>query len=143
MAHHRIQITPFADRSDCERMVDYFLNADTPFLVGMGVDRGKLPERHVWIESVLADLERPDHEKDRCYLAWVYDGTPVGHSSINEIKAGDEVFIHLHMWATGLRQGGLGTQFFARSAAEFMRRLSSSACTASRKQRTRRLTALF
>jgi len=121
VADRRIQIRPFADRRDCERMVDYFLNADEAFLEGMGVDPRKLPERQQWIESALLDVERVAHEKDRHYLAWVYDGVPVGHSSINKIKVGEEAFIHLHLWVTGLRKAGLGTEFFAASAAEFMR----------------------
>ncbi|MCU0612115.1 MAG: GNAT family N-acetyltransferase [Candidatus Eisenbacteria bacterium] len=120
-ADPRIQIRPFADRRDCERMVDYFLNADKAFLEGMGVDPGKLPPRREWIESALLDLERPAHEKDRYYLAWIYDGTPVGHASINRIKVGEEAFIHLHLWVKDLRKAGLGTQFFAASAVEFMR----------------------
>jgi RimJ/RimL family protein N-acetyltransferase len=102
-------------------MVDYFLSADETFLVGMGVDPRKLPARQEWIESALLDLECAAHEKDRHYLAWVYDGTPVGHSSINKIKVGEEAHIHLHLWVGGLRKAGLGTQFFAASAVEFMR----------------------
>ena len=121
MADPRIQIRPFVDRRDCERMVDYFLNADETFLEGMGVDPNKLPKRQEWIEAALLDLERAVHEKDRYYLAWIYDGTPVGHSSINKIKVGEEACIHLHLWVEDLRKAGLGTQFFAASAVEFMR----------------------
>lgn len=121
MQDPHIQIRPFANRRDCERMVDYFLNADETFLVGMGVDPNKLPTRQEWIESALLDLERPAHEKDRFYLAWIYDGNPVGHASINKIKVGEEAFIHLHLWVKDLRKAGLGTQFFAASALEFMR----------------------
>lgn len=117
----RARIGPFAERHDYERMIDYFLTADEAFLMGMGVDPKKLPQREAWLESLLLDHERGDGEKERSYLAWVYDGAPVGHSSINQIKLGEEAFIHLHLWVSGLRKKGLGTQFFAASAAEFMR----------------------
>jgi len=118
----RIQIRPFADRCEYERMVDYFLNADEAFLEGMGVDPTKLPQRDAWIESAMLDHARPEGEKDRAYLAWVCDGTLVGHSSINRIKVGEEAFIHLHLWAGSLRKAGLGTRFFEASIAEFMSR---------------------
>jgi RimJ/RimL family protein N-acetyltransferase len=118
----RVQIRPFTGRQDYERMVDYFLTANKQFLKGMGVDATKLPEREVWLESVMRDHERVDGEKERSYLAWVYDGIPVGHSSINKITVDEEAFIHLHLWVGGLRKAGLGTQFFAASAADFMRR---------------------
>jgi RimJ/RimL family protein N-acetyltransferase len=117
-----VQIRPFAERRDYERMIDYFLTADDALLKGMGVDPKKLPQRQAWLESAMLDHERIDAEKERSYLAWVYEGTPVGHSSINKIKVGEEAFIHLHLWVGGLRKAGLGTQYFKASAAEFMRR---------------------
>jgi len=60
-------------------------------------------------------------EKERFYLAWIYEDIVVGHSSINQIKVGEEAFIHLHLWDKALRKTGLGTKFFAASAAEFLR----------------------
>ncbi len=118
----RVQIRPFADRRDYERMVDYFLNADDAFLQGMGVDRKKLLSREAWLESLMLDHQRRDPERDRSYLAWLYDDVPVGHSNINKINFGNHAFIHLHLWTRGLRKSGLGTQYFRASAAEFMRR---------------------
>ena len=117
----QVQVRPFAGRSDYERMIDYFLGADQAFLRGMGVDPKKLPQRQIWLESVLIDHQRIDAEKERSYLAWIHQGTAVGHSSINRIRIGEEAFIHLHLWVSGLRQAGLGTQYFSASAAEFMR----------------------
>lgn len=117
----RMKIMPFADRSDYECMVDYFLTSTEGFLRQMGVDPKKLPQREQWIESVLLDHERPDREKDRSYLKWIYDGTPVGHSSINKIEVGERAFIHMHLWVSDLRWAGLGTQFFMASVAAFIR----------------------
>ena len=116
-----MHIRPFAGRGDYERMIDYFLTADDALLQGMGVDPHKLPQREAWLESAMLDHERMDAQKERAYLAWIYDSTPVGHSSINRIKVGEEAFIHLHLWVAGLRQAGLGTRYFKASAAEFMR----------------------
>jgi RimJ/RimL family protein N-acetyltransferase len=116
-----VQTRPFTERRDYERMIDYFLTADDALLQGMGVDRRLLPPREAWLESVMLDHERIDTEKERSYLAWLYMGTPVGHSSINKIKVGEEAFIHLHLWDRGLRKAGLGTQYFKASAAAFTR----------------------
>lgn len=105
-------------------MVDYFLEADDAFLRGMGVDRSRLPSRTDWIASALNDHGRPKHEKERAYLAWVYDGLAIGHSSINRIQVGKEAFIHLHLWTAPRRRAGLGTQFFRLSAERFARDFS-------------------
>ena len=117
----RIEVIPFDNRCDYERMVDYFLNADEKFLEGMGVDSNKLPEREVWIESSLRDHEKPGGEKERSYLKWIYDGEIVGHSSINRIKIGEQALIHLHLWVRDLRAAGLGTKFFWASVVKFIR----------------------
>src|SRR5207249_9413466 len=53
--------------------------------------------------SLLADHEKPDRERDRFYLVWIFRGRRVGHSSINQIVLGDEAFIHLHLWNSQLR----------------------------------------
>jgi RimJ/RimL family protein N-acetyltransferase len=49
------------------------------------------------------------------YLAWIYQGEIVGHSSINKIQWGEEASIHLHLWKSQLRRNGVGAEFFRRS----------------------------
>ncbi len=114
-----IQVRAFEGQREYEQMIDYFLSADDAFLDAMGVDRSKLPARKAWIESTMQDHARNNREKERAYLAWVYDGVAVGHSSINKIVVGEQAFIHLHLWSAGLRRSGLGTTFFQRSAERF------------------------
>ncbi len=100
-------------------MVDYFLGADDVLLRAMGVDRAKFPSRQDWLASAWVDHQRPNAEKERGYLAWVYEGITIGHSSINKIRAGEEAFIHLHLWSAPHRQAGLGTRLFRQSAERF------------------------
>jgi RimJ/RimL family protein N-acetyltransferase len=85
----------------------------------MGVARSKLPSREEWISSALRDHDRPKHKKERAYLAWIFDGAAIGHSSINKIEVGEAAFIHLHLWFRERRAAGLGTRFFKLSVARF------------------------
>jgi RimJ/RimL family protein N-acetyltransferase len=119
-----IEVRPFSSREEYELMLDYFYKADDPFLRGMGVDRLKLPERDKWLDALLADHEKPDRERDRFYLVWLFRGRRVGHSSINEIVLGTEAFIHLHLWNSELRRAGLGTEFARRSANFYFERFN-------------------
>src|SRR5438046_4419940 len=105
-------------------MLDYFYKADDLFLRGMGVDRLKLPERDKWLDALLVDHEKPDKERDRFYLVWLFRGRRVGHSSINEIVPGSEAFIHLHLLNSQLRRAGLGTEFVRRSANFYFERFN-------------------
>ena len=111
-----IEVRPFSSRQEYELMLNYFYEADDRFLRGMGVDRLKLPERDKWLDALLVDHEKPDEERDRFYLVWIFQGQRVGHSSVNKIVPGIEAFIHLHLWTSQLRRGGLGTEFVRRSA---------------------------
>lgn len=117
-----VEVRPFTTIDEFERVVDYFLNADEAYLRGMGVDPVLLPERDVWLASLVADLERDDRKKKTCYVAWIHNGVPVGHSNINKIVYGEEAFIHLHMWRPELRNSGIGAEFFKRSAQMFLDR---------------------
>jgi [ribosomal protein S5]-alanine N-acetyltransferase len=86
--------------------------------------RLKLPERNKWLDALLADHDKPDGERDRFYLVWIFRGQRVGHSSINNIIPGIKANIHLHLWKSRLRRAGLGTEFVRRSAAFYFERFN-------------------
>ncbi len=119
-----IDVRPFSSREEYELMVDYFHKADDSFLRGMGVDRFKLPERDKWLGALLVDHDKPDSERNRFYLVWIFRGRRIGHSSINKIIPGTEAFIHLHLWDSQLRRAGLGTEFVRRSAKFYFERFN-------------------
>src|SRR5438045_7434412 len=119
-----MDVRPFSSREDYELMLDYFYKADDSFLRGMGVDRLKLPNRDEWLDALLVDHERPDDERERFYLLWIFGREKVGHSSINKIVFGTQSFIHLHLWKAQLRRAGLGTEFVRRSANFYFERFN-------------------
>jgi [ribosomal protein S5]-alanine N-acetyltransferase len=117
-----VEVRPFSTPEEYELMLNYFYEADDRFLHGMGVDRSKLPERDKWFNALLLDHERPDDERDRFYLVWLFRGSPVGHSSISNIIQGEEASIHLHLWNSQMRGANLGTEFVRRSMTFFFER---------------------
>lgn len=119
----KAEVRPFFSVHDYELMLDYFFGADEAFLRKMGVDPAKLPKREAWLAALMADHQLDDLKKDRLWLMWIHKGSPVGHSSMNKIIFGQEGYIHLHMWNSKLRQHGLGTFFFRKSADYFAKRL--------------------
>jgi RimJ/RimL family protein N-acetyltransferase len=119
-----VEVRPFSSREEYELMLDYFYESDDTFLRGMGVDRLRLPERDKWLRALLSDHEKPDTERDRFYLVWIFRGRRVGHSSVNKIAVGSEAFIHLHLWDSQLRRAGLGTELVRRSADFYFERFN-------------------
>ena len=116
-------VRPFKTASEYERMIDYFLDSDDAALLRMGVARELLPRRADWLANVLADHERPDHQKERLYIGWFMDGEQVGHSSVNRIRVGVDAYFHLHLWRSDLRQAGAGTRFCEQSMSIYFERL--------------------
>jgi RimJ/RimL family protein N-acetyltransferase len=117
-----LEIEPFAERADYERMVDYFLRAERSYLEGMGVDPQRLPARAVWLERLLAERELADRDKQLFYVSWLRDGVAIGHSNINRIRYAEDAYAHLHIWLPQSRRAALGAELFRRSVNLFLRR---------------------
>jgi RimJ/RimL family protein N-acetyltransferase len=118
-----LEVVPFSSQQEYEGMIDYFLGADDFFLRSMGVDRSRLPSREAWLGDALADHQVPDHRKNRLYLGWFYQGSQIGHSSVNRIRVGEDAFFHLHLWRQELRKSGFGTYLCQQSIRIYFDRL--------------------
>jgi RimJ/RimL family protein N-acetyltransferase len=106
---------------DYPHIVDYFLNGDKEFHLGMGVESSKLPKREDWLTLLHENHHRPLEKKSFFYVIWEYNGEAIGHSNINKIVFGQEAYTHLHMWRKDVRQKGLGQQFMTMSLPYYFR----------------------
>ena len=97
--------------SEVHHVLDYFLTAEHEFLLSMGVDPARMPDRPAWFKLLQDDFDRPLPDRKFFYVVWEFEGRPVGHSHFNEIVYGEEAYMHLHLWQPTLRKAGLGTFF--------------------------------
>ena len=100
-------------------MIDYFLRADADFLVGMGVDKGKLPTETEWFNLLTEGFARPFDQQQFYYLIWQANGIPIGHCNINKIIFGGSAFMHLHIWQAERRHCGCATNLLNPSIKQF------------------------
>ncbi len=98
-------------KSDIVLIVDYFINADTEFLKGMGAEKSKLPTRTVWIKKLNQEFDKHIEDKEFYYIIWQINSMPIGHSNINKIDYGNTATMHLHLWKDQKRKKGLGLDF--------------------------------
>lgn len=109
--------------NEFELMVDYFLNADSKYLIGMGVDKDKLPSKKDWLPKLISDFEKPIEEKEFYYIIWEIDDKPIGHSNLTNINFGKSAKMHLHIWNNTYRQVGIGTKLILQTIPYYFNNL--------------------
>jgi RimJ/RimL family protein N-acetyltransferase len=108
--------------AETESMIDYFLNADADFLIGMGADKEKMPSATEWFDLLAEDFARPIEHKQFYYLVWQANGISIGHCNINKIKFGRSAFMHLHIWESENRKSGCASNLLSPSIRHFFER---------------------
>lgn len=110
-------------KTDIEPILEYWFGAKVQFLLGMGVDIKKMPKREEFAAMLTEQLNQAYRQKQSYCIIWVIDGKAVGHSNVNKIVFGQEASMHLHLWNTGTRQKGAGTEFVKMSLGYFFTNL--------------------
>ena len=110
-------------QSDIEYITQYWLTADPAFLTGMGVDLDKMPSREEWVTMLSEQLAKPYPEKKSYCMIWLVNNKAIGHCNANKIKFGEEAYMHLHMWNSGLRKKGMGKELVKMSLSYFFENL--------------------
>mgnify|MGYP001032095789 FL=1 len=108
---------------DIPTLVSYWLDSDPDFMIGMGVDLTKLPEREALTKMLSAHIGKPLTEAQSYALIWLLDGKPVGHCNVNKIAFGQHAFMHLHLWQSTYRQKGMGSALVKLSLPYFFKNL--------------------
>ncbi len=106
---------------DIPLICDYWLNSSPEYLESMGVDMQKLPGRKGWTDFLTEQVNLPNKQKASFCLVWEADGSPVGHSNINNISPGEDACMHLHIWNIEDRKKGWGLEFIMLSLSIFCR----------------------
>lgn len=115
--------------SDIPHIQTYWLDNDPDFLIRMGVDLQKLPNRESLAEMLKEQLARPFEQKQAYALIWEErrsDGIcrPIGHCNVNGIVFGESAYMHLHIWKAFSRKRGIGTQLLRDSIPWFFEKLN-------------------
>ncbi len=95
---------------DIEQLTNYWMSADKSFLTGMGCDIEKMPTREKFSDMLHLQLRTPIEQKKGYCIIWEEDGKAIGHSNTNPITFGEEATMHLHLWNSGSRKKGMGTE---------------------------------
>lgn len=108
---------------DIDLIADYWLKSDKDFLVSMGVDLNKLPERAFFHDLLAGQFTAPYKQKQSYALIAELQGEQIGHCNVNQITFGIEATMHLHLWNSTHRKQGLGSRMVALSLPLFFENL--------------------
>ena len=109
--------------SDISDIVNYWHTASKSYLHGMGADINKLPSREEFAHMLAKHINTPIEQRISYCIIWEADGRSIGHSNTNPTKYGEEAFMHLHLWNSGLRKKGLGAELVKLTLPFFFNKL--------------------
>ena len=121
--HKKLEVREM-EMKDVKTLTNYWLKSEPDFLVGMGVDLKKLPNKEQLTEALTNQINLPLQEKTSYALIWLVDDTPAGHTNVNSITFGESAFMHLHLWNSKNRQSGIGTALVEKSLPFFFKNLN-------------------
>lgn len=105
-------------------IADYWEQASSEHLLGMGADPTKMPPRDHFLTMLSGQLALPYDQKAALALIWLLEGQPVGHCNVNQIEFGEQASMHLHLWKPISRHRGLGTELVRKSIPIFFEKLN-------------------
>jgi RimJ/RimL family protein N-acetyltransferase len=113
--------------SDVPFLLDYWFSADDEYLIGMGVDLAKMPNRYDFEAMLMKQIDLPYNQKASYGLILDIEGKPSGHTNVNEITFGDKAKMHLHIWDIANRVRGAGTTMIRLALPKFFAHLQLKA----------------
>jgi RimJ/RimL family protein N-acetyltransferase len=96
--------------TEVDLVIDYFYNAAPEYLETLGVDPTRLPPTQAWRDRFQREGQLPFNERSVVPVIWLSDGRPVGFSTADKIRYGEQANMHLHVSEPGRRQQGVGVE---------------------------------
>jgi RimJ/RimL family protein N-acetyltransferase len=96
-------------------IVDYFLNSTPEHLEMLGVDPTRFPPTASWRERLHRECALPIEQRSVVLVMWLLDEQPIGFSTSDKIRYGEQANMHLHVTDPDRRHQGLGAECVRRS----------------------------
>src|SRR4051812_39495476 len=103
--------------AEVDLIIDYFHSATSGHLEILGVDPTRLPSPDRWREHYAADYARPHAKRSALLVLWELDGAPLGFSTAEKIRFGEQANSPLPTAEPQLRRAGYGSECVRRTAA--------------------------
>jgi RimJ/RimL family protein N-acetyltransferase len=104
-------------------IIQYFQDSTPEHLETLGVDPSRLPPAQSWRERLQRECTLPIEQRAMMLVIWLSDDQPVGFSTSDKIRYGEQAHMHLHVTEPERRHQGTGVECVRRSADIYFERL--------------------
>ncbi len=109
--------------AETDLIIDYFQNSTPEHLETLGVDPTRLPPEQSWRERLQREATLPIDKRTVVLVIWIRDDRPIGFSTSDKIRYGEQANMHLHVTDPERRQQGVGVECVRRSVDIYFERL--------------------
>ena len=109
--------------SEVNIIIQYFQDSTPEHLETLGVDPSRLPPAQSWRERLQRECTLPIEQRTVMLVIWLSDDQPVGFSTSDKIRYGEQAHMHLHVTEPERRHQGIGVECVRRSADIYFERL--------------------
>jgi RimJ/RimL family protein N-acetyltransferase len=109
--------------SEVNIIIQYFQDSTPEHLETLGVDPSRLPPAQSWRERLQRECTLPIEQRSMMLVIWLSDDQPVGFSTSDKIRYGEQAHMHLHVTEPERRHQGTGAECVRRSADIYFERL--------------------
>ena len=109
--------------SEVNIIIQYFQDSTPEHLETLGVDPSRLPPAQSWRERLQRECTLPIEQRTTMLVIWLSDDQPVGFSTSDKIRYGEQAHMHLHVTEPERRHQGTGVECVRRSADIYFERL--------------------
>jgi RimJ/RimL family protein N-acetyltransferase len=109
--------------SEVDLIIEYFQKSTPEHLETLGVDPSRLPPVESWRERLRRESTLPVEQRSVVLVIWLSDQQPVGFSTSDKIRYGEQANMHLHVTAPERRHQGIGVEGVRRSVDLYFERL--------------------
>jgi hypothetical protein len=101
--------------SEVDLIIEYFQNSTSEHLEILGVDPSRLPAVESWRERLRRECTLPIEQRTVVLVIWLSDDQPIGFSTSDKIRYGEQANMHLHVVDPERRNQGTGVECVRRS----------------------------
>jgi RimJ/RimL family protein N-acetyltransferase len=109
--------------SEVDLIIQYFQNSTPEHLETLGVDPTRLPPVESWRERLRRECTLSIEQRSVVLVIWLLGDQPIGFSSSDKIRYGEQAHMHLHVVDPERRSQGIGAEGVRRSVEIYFERL--------------------